>query len=60
MPRLPTTNKIHDLDIIAFAHDGLVEDGAFENDQVVLDGHTPGVDGQRLEERCHAHGPGNV
>src|SRR5438309_7344980 len=57
---LAPTNKIHDFDIIAVAHDGLVEDGAFENDQVVLDGHTPGVDGQRLEERCHAHGPRNV
>src|SRR5262249_51137162 len=41
--RLSSAHEVHDFDAVAFADQRVVESGAFQDDQIVLDGDASGV-----------------
>src|SRR5215471_19543703 len=58
--QLASTHEIDDFDVVAFADQSLAESGALQDDQIVLHGDPPGVDGERFQKSCHSHRRGDV
>ena len=58
MSRSPAADEVHDFDLIALVDDRLVERGALEHDEVVLDGDAPRVDRQLARSSFTVRGPG--
>src|SRR5262249_3002445 len=52
---LPAAHEVHNLDVIAFANERLIEGEALKDVQIVLDGNATGVDRQRFQQSCHSH-----
>src|SRR5262245_40278309 len=51
----PAPDKIDDLDLIAIAHQRRRKCVALDDDHVVFDGNTPGIDAQPFEQLLHGH-----
>jgi len=51
----PAADEIHDLDLVAVAHQRGSERVAFDNHHVVFDRNPPGIDIQPLEQFLHGH-----
>src|SRR5436190_4882802 len=51
----PAADEIHDLNLVAVAHQRGSERVASHNDHVVFDGDPPGIDVQPLEQFLHGH-----
>jgi hypothetical protein len=52
----PSPDEIDDLDLIAIAHQRRRKRVALDDDHVVFDGNTPGIDVQSIEQLLHGHG----
>jgi len=57
---LAAPDKVHDLDLVAFADLGCLERGALQHHEVVLDSDAPGVDLELLEEAGDGQGSGDL
>src|SRR5215813_2700082 len=52
---LSAPDEIDDLDLVAIAHERCGERVSLDDDHVVLDGNTPGIDVQSFEQLLHGH-----
>jgi hypothetical protein len=57
---LSATYEVHDFNLVALAHDDLVEGRALEDDQIVFDRYAPRIDRQLREQLAHGDRTGDL